>query len=35
MNKGIANALSWEHTGGCTLWEHRGGVEQMMATPTP
>jgi len=30
-----ANALNWEHTGGCTLWEHRDEVEQMMATPTP
>ena len=29
------NALSWEHTGGCTLWEHRDEVEHMMATPTP
>lgn len=25
-----ANALNWEHTGGCTLWEHREEVEQMM-----
>lgn len=25
-----ANALTWEHTGGCTLWEHREEVEQMM-----
>lgn len=26
-----ANALSWEHTGGCTLFEHRDEVEQMLA----
>ena len=25
-----ANALNWEHTGGCTLWEHREEVEQML-----
>ena len=25
-----ANALRWEHTGGCTLWEHREEVERMI-----
>lgn len=25
-----ANVLNWEHTGGCTLWEHREEVEKMM-----
>lgn len=24
-----ASALSWEHTGGCTLYEHRDEVEEM------
>ncbi len=26
-----AKALGWEHTGGCTLFEHREEIEQMMA----
>lgn len=26
-----ASALSWEHTGGCTLYEHRDEVEAMLA----
>ena len=26
-----ANALNWEHTGGCTLWEHREEVEKMIS----
>ncbi len=25
-----ANALSWEHSGGCTLWEHRDEVEAFL-----
>lgn len=25
-----ANALSWQHTGGCTLWEHRDEVEALL-----
>lgn len=25
-----AKALGWEHTGGCTLFEHRAEIEQMM-----
>jgi len=25
-----ANALSWEHSGGCTLWEHREEVESLL-----
>ena len=25
-----ANALSWEHSGGCTLWEHRDDVEAFL-----
>ena len=24
-----AHALGWEHTGGCTLWEHRDEVQQL------
>lgn len=27
-----ANALNWKHTGGCTLFEHRGEIEKMMGT---
>lgn len=27
-----AKALGWEHTGGCTLFEHREEVEQMIST---
>ena len=26
-----AHALGWEHTGGCTLFEHRDEIEKMMA----
>ena len=26
-----AKALGWEHTGGCTLFEHRDEIEKMMA----
>ncbi|MBQ8957189.1 MAG: radical SAM protein [Bacteroidales bacterium] len=26
-----ANALNWEHTGGCTLFEHQDEVKQMLA----
>ncbi len=25
-----ARALGWEHTGGCTLYEHRDEVEAML-----
>ena len=25
-----ARALGWEHTGGCTLFEHREEIEEMM-----
>ena len=28
-----ASALSWEHTGGCTLYEHRDEVEELIAQP--
>ena len=26
----MAKALGWEHTGGCTLYEHRDEVEAML-----
>ena len=29
-----ANALSWQHTGGCTLWEHRDEVEAFISAPS-
>jgi MoaA/NifB/PqqE/SkfB family radical SAM enzyme len=25
-----ARALGWEHTGGCTLWEHRDEVQSLL-----
>ncbi len=28
-----AHALGWEHTGGCTLFEHREEIEQMIQNP--
>ena len=30
-----ARALGWEHTGGCTLYEHRDEVEALLVTPMP
>ena len=30
INFRAARALGWEHTGGCTLFEHREEIEQMM-----
>ena len=28
-----SSILGWEHTGGCTLFEHREEIEKMMAIP--
>ena len=28
-----ARALGWEHTGGCTLFEHRNEIEEMISPP--
>ena len=27
----LARALGWEHTGGCTLFEHREEIESMIS----